>query len=339
MPVPIAPQVPTRSEPGGAELDQLLVDDPGARAAHSGRLHADRRALERPRVAEHPALLVDELGVVEEASRRCRSPAADRLDTAPPRRSRPARRAGGSASRRTITGASAATRGTVRRMSRGHVRRHLHGAAQPPDVGVPLPPRDPPPDLRSGCGATPPSSLAFLQWFVILFTGRRNEGMWNFQRGYLGYNARVSSYVSLLYDEYPNFGSAWGDEPVAFGLDYRPDANRLTNALASDLDHPGVVHRPLPRDRRGVRRCSLRGSSSSSPAEHPRGMWDFILRVYRFSFNALRLRPADDRRVPALRRFGADGRASARRPPRIVRHRSAAQPVAPLPPPSGPPVG
>ena len=31
--------------------------------------------------------------------------------------------------------------------------------------------------------------VALLQWFVILFTGQRNEGMWNFQRGYLGYNA------------------------------------------------------------------------------------------------------------------------------------------------------
>ena len=46
-------------EPRRAELDQLLEHDPGRRAAHPSRLDADRPAVERPREAEHAALLVD----------------------------------------------------------------------------------------------------------------------------------------------------------------------------------------------------------------------------------------------------------------------------------------
>ena len=40
--------------------------------------------------------------------------------------------------------------------------------------------------------------LAVLQWFVILFTGRRNQGMWDFQRSYLGYHTRVHVRTSAL---------------------------------------------------------------------------------------------------------------------------------------------
>ena len=73
--------------------------------------------------------------------------------------------------------------------------------------------------------------VAVLQWFVILFTGERNEGLWRFQRGWMGYASRVYGYEYLLHDTWPAFGTAWGDEPVAFGLEYEPKANRLTNAL------------------------------------------------------------------------------------------------------------
>ena len=54
-------------QPGGAEHDQLLEHDAGARAPHAGRLHADRLALEGAGVAEHASLGVDlaEPGVEE----------------------------------------------------------------------------------------------------------------------------------------------------------------------------------------------------------------------------------------------------------------------------------
>ena len=49
-----------------AELDQLLDHDPGRRAAHARGLHRDRLAVERARVAEHPALGVHLADVLHE---------------------------------------------------------------------------------------------------------------------------------------------------------------------------------------------------------------------------------------------------------------------------------
>jgi len=40
--------------------------------------------------------------------------------------------------------------------------------------------------------------VCLIQWFVIRFTGKRNQGMWDFENKYLGYAARVMSYYDLL---------------------------------------------------------------------------------------------------------------------------------------------
>ncbi len=53
-------------EPCRTQLDELLVHDRRARAAHAGRLHAERSTLERAGEAEHASLLVHQLGVVED---------------------------------------------------------------------------------------------------------------------------------------------------------------------------------------------------------------------------------------------------------------------------------
>jgi uncharacterized protein DUF4389 len=126
--------------------------------------------------------------------------------------------------------------------------------------------------------------LALLQWFVILFTGRRNEGMWSFQRGYLGYSARVNSYVGLLYDEYPNFGTAWSQEPVAFGLDYEEDANRLTNGLRFLWIIPALIIAFFLNIAAAVI-LFVSWLVIVITGKHPRGMFDFVLRVSRFSLN------------------------------------------------------
>lgn len=74
--------------------------------------------------------------------------------------------------------------------------------------------------------------LAVLQWFIVLFTGKRNQGIWNLQNQWLGYYARVMAYVDLLYDKpYPPFGTDAGTVPVTQSLEYEEAANRLTNAL------------------------------------------------------------------------------------------------------------
>jgi len=44
----------------------------------------------------------------------------------------------------------------------------------------------------------------FIQWFVILFLGRRSQGLSDFIRGYLEYHVSVLSYTSLMTDRRPH---------------------------------------------------------------------------------------------------------------------------------------
>lgn len=73
--------------------------------------------------------------------------------------------------------------------------------------------------------------LALVQWFIVLFTGKRNQGIWNMQHQWLEYYGRVFAYVDLLFDKpYPPFGTDAGTVPVTQSLAYEEPANRLTNA-------------------------------------------------------------------------------------------------------------
>ncbi len=45
--------------------------------------------------------------------------------------------------------------------------------------------------------------LMFIQWFVILFLGRRSEGLSEFIKGYLEYYVHVLSYTSWMTDTRP----------------------------------------------------------------------------------------------------------------------------------------
>jgi hypothetical protein len=73
--------------------------------------------------------------------------------------------------------------------------------------------------------------VAVIQWFIILFTGKRNNGLWGFSNSWLGYATRVNSYTSLLFDEYPGFINETGPMPVKYDATYEEPADRLTNGL------------------------------------------------------------------------------------------------------------
>jgi hypothetical protein len=73
--------------------------------------------------------------------------------------------------------------------------------------------------------------LGFVQWFIVLFTGRHNKDIWEMQYAYLGYYSRVMGYVNLLFDPYPEFGTAVGEAPVTTELRFEEPASRLTNGL------------------------------------------------------------------------------------------------------------
>lgn len=70
-----------------------------------------------------------------------------------------------------------------------------------------------------------------IQWFIVLFTGKRSQGLYDFQRQWLGYASRVWSYTAMMYDPYPKFGNDVSGVPTVFNHAYEEPANRLTNGL------------------------------------------------------------------------------------------------------------
>lgn len=66
---------------------------------------------------------------------------------------------------------------------------------------------------RTGVLGTVAAIAAFINWFIIVFTGRANEGLLSLQQYYLRWRARALAYEALLRDEYPPFGD--GDYPVS----------------------------------------------------------------------------------------------------------------------------
>ena len=124
--------------------------------------------------------------------------------------------------------------------------------------------------------------VAFLQWFVILFTGQRNEGMWRFQRSYLSYAARVNGYSYLLFDEYPGFFNDWKSEPVAFDLRADAAPNRLTNALRVIWIIPAAIAALFIGI--GLAVASLVAwFAILVTGSMPRSLFDFILRATRLT--------------------------------------------------------
>ncbi|MEP7047211.1 MAG: DUF4389 domain-containing protein [Ilumatobacteraceae bacterium] len=124
--------------------------------------------------------------------------------------------------------------------------------------------------------------LGVIQWFVIVFTGKRNEGMWNLQQGWLGYYARVNGYTGLLYDQYPAFGTDPGSVPVRSAITFEPSGNRLTTGLRFIWIIPALVIGFFV----GIASAVLLLISWIAiviTGKQPRGMWDFILKSTRFT--------------------------------------------------------
>lgn len=69
------------------------------------------------------------------------------------------------------------------------------------------------------------------QWFIGVFTGKRNQAIFEFCVKYQAYGARVSSYGQLLHDQFPAFGPDDPTSPARYSAAYEPEANRLTVLL------------------------------------------------------------------------------------------------------------
>ena len=124
--------------------------------------------------------------------------------------------------------------------------------------------------------------LSVIQWFVILFTGKRNRGMWDLQQGWMGYNARVSAYTGLMSDPYPAIGTTAGpQERVRYGLQFTEEANRLTCALRLLWIIPAAIIAFFVTI--GVFAVTVVSwFAILLTGKHPRGMFDFMVRGNRF---------------------------------------------------------
>jgi hypothetical protein len=90
-------------------------------------------------------------------------------------------------------------------------------------------------------------AIAFISWFVILFTGRLPVGLANVQAMIQRYVARVFTYAGYLYEDYPPFDFTSssvdpGGSPVT--QSYEPELenrNRLSVAFRFLLVIPGFI--------------------------------------------------------------------------------------------------
>jgi hypothetical protein len=123
---------------------------------------------------------------------------------------------------------------------------------------------------------------AVIQWFIILFTGQRNDGIWRFTRGYLSYSSRANGYLSLHFDEYPGFFNEWKSEPVAFDLRDDEPPNRLTNALRIIWMIPALIVAIFVQI--GAMVVTLIAwFAIVITGAYPRGLFDFAVRAMRMS--------------------------------------------------------
>jgi hypothetical protein len=65
---------------------------------------------------------------------------------------------------------------------------------------------------RTGVLGAVAGVAAFINWFIIVFTGKANKDLISLQHFYLRWRARALAYEALLRDEYPPFGDS--DYPV-----------------------------------------------------------------------------------------------------------------------------
>jgi hypothetical protein len=123
--------------------------------------------------------------------------------------------------------------------------------------------------------------LAVVQWFIILFTGKRNDGIWNLQRAWWEYYARVYAYAGLLHDVFPPFGTERGLVPVTTTITNDEPASRLTNALRIIWVIPALIVGLIV----GIGAFFVAIASWFAilfTGTHPRGMWDFLVKAQRY---------------------------------------------------------
>jgi Domain of unknown function (DUF4389) len=120
-----------------------------------------------------------------------------------------------------------------------------------------------------------------VQWFIVVFTGKRNQGIWDFSNMWLDYYSRVYAYVLLLFDEYPGFVRDEGKTPLRYESAYEEPADRLTSGLRFIWAIPALIIMVVL----GIAVSFvvlIAWFAILITGKMPRGMYDFALRVQRY---------------------------------------------------------
>jgi hypothetical protein len=122
----------------------------------------------------------------------------------------------------------------------------------------------------------------FLQWWVIIITGKRNQSLWNVQRNWLGYAARVQAYSTYMFDKFPNIGAEPNGEPTEFTFEFDAKASRLKTLFRFLLLIPAFIVAMFTGI--GFMVCAgLTWLVILFTGKQPRGMFDFMLKFHRFA--------------------------------------------------------
>jgi hypothetical protein len=124
--------------------------------------------------------------------------------------------------------------------------------------------------------------LGVIQWFIILFTGKRNRGLFDLQNQWLGYGAATFSYVGVMFDRYPPFVTLNGLDDMRYGLEYTEDANRLTNFLRIIWAIPALIIGTIIVTV-GFIVTAISWIVIVITGAHPQGMFDFLVKVHRYA--------------------------------------------------------
>jgi len=140
--------------------------------------------------------------------------------------------------------------------------------------------------IISGAWQSLIQAVSVIQWFIILFTGKRNKGLVDFTNLWLAYMSRTTGYGGLLFDEYPAFAFTpdGANTPMRYSFEYTEPADRLTNALRIIWAIPALVVMIVV----GVGALFVTIAAWFTiliTGKMPRGMFDFLLRVQRYGAN------------------------------------------------------
>ena len=123
---------------------------------------------------------------------------------------------------------------------------------------------------------------AVVQWFICVFTGKRNKSIWDFTLSAEAYGSRVGSYTGLLHDVWPPFFTEQGAVPSSYSLEYDESVNRLTTGLRIIWAIPALIIMLVI----GIGAFFVGIVSWFAilfTGKHPRGMFDFLLKFQRYS--------------------------------------------------------